>query len=257
MVSKETHGAAAVEKGLELFLALAEGTEGTALSAVAAKAGLPLSTAHRIAGAYLRRGLLARTGHGYYAPGPRLAALARHSLTAPLIAVARQPLRRLAQKLGATAHLGILEDNMVTYLVKEHGGGPEILTREMNQLEGYGSAIGKMLLAHLPQDEREAYLAGGPFVPLTANTITDPSTLRTALQDIRIQDYAFDNAEVDEHLFCLAVPVRDKSGTVRAAISISRHADAPASLTQLKPMRDCATRIGRNMPPLSNELKSL
>lgn len=249
MAKTATQGAAAVEKGLELFLALAEAPEGTALSRVAAEAGLPLSTAHRIAGAYLRRGLLARAGHGCYAPGPRLAALARHSVTAPLIAAARAPLRRLAHKQGATAHLGILEDGMVTYLVKEHGGGPEILTREMNQLEGYCSGIGKMLLAHLPQYERETYLDSGPFVPLTTNTITSPAALRAALIEIRVQDYAFDNAEIDEHIFCLAVPVRDPSGAIRCAISISRQTDTPASLSQLKALRICAARIGTKLPP--------
>src|ERR1700722_15173056 len=70
MIPTDTQGVSAVEKGLELFLALAEAPEGAALSLVAAEAGLPLSTAHRIAGAYLRRGLLARPGHGRYAPGP-------------------------------------------------------------------------------------------------------------------------------------------------------------------------------------------
>lgn len=247
MISTRTQGAHAVEKGLALFLALAEAPEGMSLSHVAAVNGLKRSTAYRIAGVYLRNGLLVRTGKGRYAPGPRLAALARHSLTAPLVAAARLPLRRLAHRLGMTAHLGILEDGMVTYLVKEHGGGAEILSREMNQLEAYCSGIGKMLLAHLPQDERESYLAGGPFVALTPNTMTAPATLRAALHEIRDQDYAFDNAEVDEHLYCLAVPVRDKTGTVRCAISVSRHADRPTSLTQLKPLQDCAARIGQSL----------
>lgn len=244
------HGAGAVEKGLELFLALVHAPEGESLARIAADTRVPLSTAHRIVNAYLRHGLLARIGHGHYAPGPHLAALARQSVTAPLIAAAREPLRRLARKLGATTHLGILENGMVTYLIKEHGGGHEILTREMNQLEGYCSGIGKMLLACLPPDEREDYLANGPFVSLTINTITTPAALRSALTVIHSQGYALDNAEIDEHLFCLAVPVRDQSGVVRGAISISRQTNTYANLIQLKLLRDCAARIGAKLPPL-------
>jgi DNA-binding IclR family transcriptional regulator len=212
---------------------------------MAAQAGLPLSTAHRIIGVYLRSRMLVRAGNGRYAPGPRLAALAQHSRTAPLIAVARPKLRRLARQMGATAHLGILEDGMVTYLVKEHGGGTEILTREKNQLEAYCSGIGKVLLAHLSHDERESYLANGPFVPLTGNTITDPAALRAELLQIRRQDYARDNAEVDVRLFCLAVPVRDAVGQVRCAISVSCHSSVPAAASWLLPMRQCAARIGQ------------
>jgi DNA-binding IclR family transcriptional regulator len=193
--------------------------------------------------------MLVRAGNGRYAPGPRLGALARQCLTAPLIAAARLKLRRMARQLGATAHMGILEDAMVTYLVKEHGGGPELLTRENNQLEAYCSGLGKVLLAHLSQDDRENYLASGPFVALTSKTITDPAALRAELLNIRRQDYARDNAEVDDRLFCLAVPVRDLAGEVRCAISISQHSQAPVPSSWLQPMRQCAGQIGVKLLP--------
>src|SRR3546814_4531438 len=57
------------------------------------------------------------------------------------------PISKLAQRTGLTAHLGCLESNMVTYLIKE-GSEPDVFTREGIQLEAYCSGIGKVLLAH-------------------------------------------------------------------------------------------------------------
>ena len=74
----------------------------------------------------------------------------------------------LAKRTGLTVHLGVFEGDMVTYLVKA-AGVTDVLTQEGMQLEAYCSGIGKVLLAFLPLDEREQYLAGGPFVRLTAH----------------------------------------------------------------------------------------
>ena len=90
------------------------------------------------------------------------------------------------------------------------------------QLEAYCSAIGKVLFAHLPEAERERYLAGGPFVPLTARTIVDPARLRGELDAIRICGFAIDDEEIAPGLRCMAVPLRNSDGAVQAAISVSQ-----------------------------------
>ncbi len=244
----ELPGVSAVEKGLELFLALVEASGTVPLSEIAQQTGVPISTAHRLLGPYLRCGLLSRIGRGRYSVGLRLATIAQHADTNTiLINASRPPLRRLARDHGLTVHLGVLEGDMVTYLVKEHGGGMAILTQEMNQLEGYGSALGKVLLAHLDGSAQDAYLAGGPFVPLTTNTITDPGALRESFQIIRQQGYAFDNAEVDAGLYCLAVPVPGPDGNVHCAISLSCHSQEPIGLTMLPHMQHCVASIRENL----------
>lgn len=74
----------------------------------------------------------------------------------------------------------MLENDMVTYLVREGAEARTIFSEENKQLEAYCSGIGRMLLASLPEPDREAYLAEGPFVALTERTITDPAELRAA-----------------------------------------------------------------------------
>lgn len=145
---------------------------------------------------------------------------------------------------------------MVTYLVKEHGGGPPVLTREMIQLEAYCSGIGKVLLAHLDDAARDAYLAAGPFVALTGKTTTDPDALRTVLGRIRAQGYAVDDAELEDDLYCLAVPVRGPGGEVLAALSASSRSNTPIDPALLGRLQTCAASVERRLGRPGDEART-
>jgi DNA-binding IclR family transcriptional regulator len=160
--------------------------------------------------------------------------------------IARSHLQRLAHRLRLTVHLGVIEEDMVTYLSKVHGGGPDLFTRSGTQLEAYCSAIGKVLLAALPDSELERYLSIGPFIPLTPKTISAPEELRKALVAIRSDGFAIDAEEVLENLRCIAMPVRDRHDGVVAAVSVSRQLDARDNADEsriLIALRECTRRI--------------
>ena len=135
--------------------------------------------------------------------------------------MARPVIRRLAMESQAAAHLGVLDGDMVTYLIKEIPPGRDLFTREGMQLEAYCSAVGKMLLAHLPDSALDSYFSGGPLVPLTPRTMTDEARLREHLASVRGNGHAIDDQEIAEDLVCVAVPVRSAGGAVIAAISCS------------------------------------
>src|SRR5262249_17815313 len=152
------------------------------------------------AATFERLGYLARLQRGGYVAGAALIDVARSVRIEPLLVAAGRPvLEELAKTTGRTAHLGVLQEDMVTYLVKAGAAGADLFTREGMQLEGYCSGIGKVLLASLPDEARNAYLAAGPFVRLTSNTIVEPEALRRELDSVSTNDFAFDNAEVDEN----------------------------------------------------------
>lgn len=244
---------ATLDKGLRLLGAIARQTGEKPFAALAAELGLPLSTAHRLLDALERHGHVVRVGRGRYVAGAGLAEIAASAdLKSILIKVSRPILRGCAASSRHTVHLGILEGDMVTYLVKEEAGSGGLFTREGMQLEAYCSGIGKALLAAQEPKARSAYLAGGPFVALTPLTITEPDKLRREFARIRARGYAVDDREVMEDLQCLAVPVRDGKGEVVAAVSISASAgraqkdaikDHVALLTQ------CARRISQRIWP--------
>lgn len=212
-----------LEKALELLRHLAADAGERSISALAAEIGLPPSTAYRIAATFERHGFMTRLHRGHYLPGPILLGIAGSgALNRVIAAVGRPILQNLARQTDCTAHLGVFEGGMVTYLLKAARGRAHLFTREGTQLEAYCTGIGKVLLASLPDSELDEYLASGPFIRLTPNTLTDSNALRSALAKVRAQGYATDEAEMDTDLRCLAVPVRDSKGSVIAAISIAR-----------------------------------
>lgn len=216
-------GTAALERGLVLMKAIVSDGGCTSLSDIARDLDLPDSSSRRIAGALERQGMIVRVSRGRYVAGPALVGLAVNAdLRTMLVQVSRPYLRALARDVHATVHLGVFEDDMVTYLIKERGGGPKLYTQEGMQLEAYCTAIGKMLLARLPNDTRDAYVATGPFVALTDRTVTDPDAIHHMLLQVRTQGYAEEIGEISDDIRCLAVPVEVNDGRALAAISLTR-----------------------------------
>lgn len=193
------------------------------VESVAEELGLPISTAYRQVTALVAEGCLVRNTGGRHAPGPRLLALLTQIDPKQIIAdVARPTLERLARDLQTIVQLGTLEQGMVTYRIKAGRGSTSAFTRVGMQMEAYCSAVGKVLLAHLPEDELDAYLTSGPLVPLTASTITDTERLREELLLVGVNGYAIDDNEAADGLYCVAMPLAVPAGSVSAAISVSR-----------------------------------
>jgi IclR family transcriptional regulator, acetate operon repressor len=227
----------ALGQALELLeqIVLSEGRR--RLSYIAREMGVPMSTAYRLVASLEERGLVIGLGGGRYTGGFALAKWG--SLSSPtetLVAIARPFLKHLARTAKATAHLGVLEADMVSYLIKEAQTQKAIFTRESMQLEAYCSGVGKILLAALPKTERDAYLSAGSFVPLTPRTIVEPYALRRHLAEVVAQGFAQDVYEVADNLCCLAVPLRDRHGLTFAALSIASYSSTPDELQQQLPL---------------------
>jgi DNA-binding IclR family transcriptional regulator len=257
-VKKGTPSVAALERGLALLAAVArDGGRRSAID-IGQELGLPIATTHRLAATLAKGGYLHRVRRGRFVAGPALLAVSGAvSAHAAAAEAARPVLTKLAQRAGLTAHLGRLESNMVTYLIKE-GDEAGLFTREGIQLEAYCSGIGKVLLAHLPAEEQAEYLASAPFIALTPRTITDPAALRQAFDRIRAEGYAVDDEEVVSGLTCLAVPVPAASGAVTFAISLSGRGNwlaRRARMPVLARLQDAAREAAEAMAPFAGRLE--
>lgn len=200
---------------------LADGGE-SSVSEIARTIGMPIATAHRQVVTLVAEGYLTTAGNGRHVAGARLLGLLHRLDEKQIIAnVAAPMLQNLAEEARCIVQLGTFENDMVTYRIKTGFHANKMFTMVGMQLEAYCSGIGKVLLAHLPPDIREAYLASGPFVALTTKTIIDPRELAEELKKVRAQGFAVDDGEIAEGLVCLAVPICKPDGTVLAAISIS------------------------------------
>jgi len=236
-----------LERSLRIFEQIILDAGMTNLSAQARQAGIPVPSIHRIAAALADSGFLTLADRGRYVAGPVFLKLI-HAVDPILVLKERAQLvlRDVARMTGRIAHLGVLEDEMVTYLLKIGHGSATLFTRSEMQLEAYCSAIGKVLLAYLDTPQLDRYLLNGPFVKLTSNTTIDPEQLRHELEHVRLRSYAIDNEEIEFGLFCVAVPIFWPDGKARAAISlsdVSRHGAEGLLLKNVAILRQAADQI--------------
>lgn len=228
------------------------------MSALAAAAGLPLSTAHRLLTGLTHAGFIVPVGRGRYVAGPTLRRLARPENDANriLVQVAAPILASLSRRTRRVCHLGVLEDGMMTYLIKEGDIQDQTLSRQGMQLEAYCTGLGKALLAHLSEAKRNEYLSSGTFVPLTPRTLTTPATLSAEFERIRRNGYALDVQEIVQGLVCIAVPLQ-LEGRVVAAISLvaTRHGEPVRPTAYLERLRAAAAEIEGKLQPFSSILQ--
>lgn len=129
-------------------------------------------------------------------------------------------LEKLVEKLGETAHIGILEGIHVVYLHKVETKHPiRIFTDIGKNNPSYCTGCGKAILAYQQSEIIENVIAEG-LVPYTDKTITIPSEFRDHLKAIKENGFAVSMEELNEGVVSIAAPIHDYTGHVYAALSI-------------------------------------
>ncbi len=185
---------------------------------IARRAGLHVATASRLVAELSAHGLLSR-GDGAVRVGVRMWELAqRASPTLSLREAAMPFLEDLHAVIGHHVQLGVLDGDEVLFV--ERMSAPNAVvnyTRIAGRLSMHASSSGLVLLAHAPPEQQERVLAA-PMRRLTRNTPTDPKHVREMLAGIRRHGYALCPGFIHVDATGVAVPVRDGSGAVVAAI---------------------------------------
>lgn len=228
-------------KGVAILDALAGAPpDGLTLAELVRRTGVTKATAHRLLGTLADAGLVQALGEGRHRLGPRCLALGDAFVAGlDVRAAALGPLRRLAQDVKETCHLGVLSDDRVTYIDKVDSSHPvRMISRVGATAPAAITALGRALLATSPPDVVEAVLAR-PIPAPTPRTVTDVPTLRAYLTDVRRLGFAVDDVEHEEGIRCVAAPVLDHTGWACAAISVS----SPAYRVTITDVRDLGARV--------------
>jgi len=136
--------------------------------------------------------------------------------------VARPVAERLSADLGETVHMGVLDEGEALYVLKiESKYTIRMYSRVGKKIPLYCSAMGKVLLSDMNDEERAATIASIKLGPFTPNTIRTAEALEHELERVRTEGFAVDAGEHEEGVACIAAPIRDYSGRAVAAISVS------------------------------------
>lgn len=191
------------------------------LSEVARRAGLPLTTAHRLVGELCASRALERDADGAYRIGLRLweiASLAPRGV--PLREAALPFLEDLYEVTHENVQLGVREGHEVVYIERIAGRrAVGVLTRVGGRFPLHASGNGLVLLAHAPAAVQQEVLQG-PLARFTEHTVTDRARLRRMLEQIRRDGFAVSDRQVTIDALSVAAPIFDAHGEVIASLSI-------------------------------------
>jgi IclR family KDG regulon transcriptional repressor len=219
---KSTKLLSSVARTLSVLDLLATEPHGLGLAEISRRMGLHKSTVYRMLLTLEASGLLERNPRdSRYRLGLKVLQLASQVLGRyGMREIAGPYMEQLSRETGEVIHLAVLDGAEIVYLDKRGQGQVlTVATRIGGRNPAYASAMGKILLASLPWEQLEGFLARTQLKSLTPNTICDPAALRRALDRIRRQGHAVDNEEAFPGIRCVAAPVRDANGEVVAALS--------------------------------------
>lgn len=206
-------------KGMDVLLRVAKGDN--TLAKMVASLDLNKTTAHRLATTLVEGEFLSYSTRDGYTLGTKLLELgfaAHEQIT--LTRVCRDDLAKLSSDTGDTVNLGIIDKEQVYYLEKLPGTRRiqvQCTVGERSPLRSTG--LGKALLLDASEDRlREVYRRESSEFP---NYRFDLKQWLDMMADYRAQGLAFDLDENEEHVRCVAAPVRDIRGEIVAAVSLS------------------------------------
>ena len=131
-------------------------------------------------------------------------------------------LRAIVEKCNEMAYVGIVRQNSVVYLnVEEANQTVRVLNRVGWRLPIHCTAIGKVQVAFLSEDELAKLGILDNMKRFTPNTIVDRGAFLKHLKEVAKQGYAIDNEEYDLGVRCVGVPLLDYTGHVVGGISVS------------------------------------
>jgi IclR family pca regulon transcriptional regulator len=214
-----------LERGLSVIRAFDGERRELALSEVARITGLTRAAARRFLLTLVKLGYVSFY-EGRFSLRPRVLELGYAYLSSLSLPEVAQPhMEALVAQVNESSSISVLDDTDIVYVVRVPTRRIMSITLAVGtRLPAYATSMGRVLLAGLPDDELDERLARIELEPLTTRTVTDAAALRKTLDSVRRQGYAATDQELEEGLRSLAVPIRDASGSVAAALNVSVHA---------------------------------
>jgi IclR family pca regulon transcriptional regulator len=194
---------------------------------LAQELGMSRSTTHRYVITLAALGYLKQGPGRKYHLGLRVTQLGLSAMSATgLREHAKVDLEDLCARTGFTVSLAVLDGPEILLLERLRGNRRELHPADPGVAEGsrlpaYCTAAGKLLLAHLPEQNQRELLGELQLAGHGPNAIKSKAALRTELEHIREEGLAVDDEELVEGLYAIAAPLRADDAEIVAAIGMT------------------------------------
>jgi IclR family pca regulon transcriptional regulator len=212
-------------RGLAVLQAFSDQRRSLTIAQISHRTAIPRASVRRCLHTLIKLGYAGADGNNFSLK-PKVLTLGYSYLSSTPLTVSAHPyLNHISRTLNESCSLAVLQDDEVLYV------GRSATSRIMSvslttgsRLPAYCTALGRVMLAHLPADELQAYFERVPLKAMTERTVVSPARLKEILAEVRQAGYAMIEEELEIGLRSIAVPVRGASGRVLAALNVGAHA---------------------------------
>jgi IclR family transcriptional regulator, pca regulon regulatory protein len=218
-----------VDRGIAILECFSPAHPVRGIADVAEELGMKRSTTHRYMSTLLALGYLEQGVKRKYRLGLRVTDLGMATLNATGLREHALPyMDELSGQSSYTVSLAVLDGPDIIYVARVQGRrrGQNKIDPGLqpgSRLPAYCSAMGKLLLAHLPREPQDRAIGEMMLKPRAPGTITSKRRLRDELASICEEGYAINDQELVAKLHAIAVPVRSETRGVVAALSMAAH----------------------------------
>jgi IclR family transcriptional regulator, pca regulon regulatory protein len=237
---REPRYSQSLERGLAILSCFTPKRPVLGIADIADELGMSRSTTHRYVITLVALGYLEQGASRKYRLGLRVTNLGMSALNSTgLREHAHSYLEELRQRTSYTTSLAVLDGSDIVYIDRarsfRRGQSPSDLDLHPgSRLPAHSTAMGKILLANLPEPEQRELLGTMKLGKRGPNTITSKKALRDELDEVRDEGFAVNDEELAPDLYAIAAPVRNEAREVVAAVSLS----ANSSMIALEEMVD-------------------
>jgi IclR family pca regulon transcriptional regulator len=221
-------------RGLAVVQAFSDSRKPQTIANISQKTGIPRAAVRRCLHTLRELGYVDAELNNF-SLRPKVLTLGYSYLSSTPLTVSAQPyLNNISRTLNESSSLAVLDDGEVLYVAR--AATSRVMSVALNtgsRLPAYCTSLGRVMLAHLPADQLDAYLARTKLRAMTENTVVNQKRLREILAGVRQDGYAINDEELELGLRSIAVPVRGASGNVLAALNVGAQA-ARVSVQQLR-----------------------
>jgi IclR family pca regulon transcriptional regulator len=226
---REPRYSQSLERGLAVLGCFTPERPVLGIAELAEELGMSRSTTHRYVITLAALSYLEQDASRKYRLGLRVTDLGMSALTATGLRERAHPyLEELRQRTSYTSSLAVLDGPEIVYVDRVRSFRREQHTSERglapgSRLPAYCTAMGKLLLAYLPESEQRQLVAELRLTKQGPNTITSKAELSDELGAIRAEGLAVNDEELAAELHSIAAPVRDDGREVVAAVGLAAH----------------------------------
>lgn len=211
-----------LERGLGVMEILAAHPAGLTMSEVADRAALTRAGARRFLLTLVAAGYARQDGR-IFRLSPRLITLGRTWLSGASLWTYAEPfMREVSQALNESCSAAVLADEDVVYVARIAGARiVGVALHVGTRLPAFCTSMGRVILSGLSNADLDAFLARARITAKTDRTVTDRAELARLIAKARTDGYAIVDQELEIGLRSIAVPIRDRTGAIVAAINVS------------------------------------